>query len=437
MFRKHIFALASGLLLLALAIVPALPAAAATGSIYLSPSSKSAVSGASVTLSVRLSSSDAVNAVQSNLSYPTDKLDYLSTSFSGTAFEIQAQSTGGGGSVMIARGTTGSVSGDKLIATVTFRAKVSSGSAVVSVTGDSSLANNGTEIPSSKGSATITFSKPAPAPTPTPAPPADTTAPTITATSATASLTSATISWQTNEASDSSVDYGPTSSYGLTVSKSERVTQHQVVLSSSFLQPLTTYHFRVHSTDASGNKQDGADQTFTTQGVAVTITVKSTQGSAITGAKVTVNGTDYTTDSKGMATVKLPLGKTTVAASKDGKYTTASIDVGSGDLTDKAKQVTLQLDVQVKRNWLPYSIAMGTFVAGLALGYLIRRRCSPVQHIKRHGSVHRSHKNAKVSEIERRYGDKDPAKNPYISPRSLIAVVTYIPRKVKKFLGTD
>src|SRR5689334_15585976 len=72
---------------------------AAGASIYLSPSARSVTSGASFSIAIRMSSGSAVNAVQANVTYPTSKLDYLSTSFSGSAFEIQAQSTGGGGSV--------------------------------------------------------------------------------------------------------------------------------------------------------------------------------------------------------------------------------------------------------------------------------------------------------------------------------------------------
>lgn len=74
---------------------------------------------------------------------------------------------------------------------------------------------------------------------------------------------SAVISWETNEASDSQVEYGLTSAYGFaTPVAGERVTSHQVVLSG--LAAGTTYHFRVKSTDADGNQASSDDFTFTT-----------------------------------------------------------------------------------------------------------------------------------------------------------------------------
>ncbi|MCK6561741.1 VCBS repeat-containing protein [candidate division KSB1 bacterium] len=92
----------------------------------------------------------------------------------------------------------------------------------------------------------------------------DTTPPAI-ANVAAGSITasSAVISWETNEASDSQVEYGLTSAYGFaTPVAGERVTSHQVVLSG--LAAGTTYHFRVKSTDADGNQANSGDFIFTT-----------------------------------------------------------------------------------------------------------------------------------------------------------------------------
>ncbi len=74
---------------------------------------------------------------------------------------------------------------------------------------------------------------------------------------------SAVISWETNEAGDSQVEYGLTGGYGFaTPVDGERVTSHQVVLSG--LAAGTTYHYRVKSTDADGNQASSGDFTFTT-----------------------------------------------------------------------------------------------------------------------------------------------------------------------------
>ena len=61
----------------------------------------------------------------------------------------------------------------------------------------------------------------------------------------------ASIAWTTDEAADSTVEYGPTTAYGSSVSSPERVTSHAVVLGG--LEPLTAYHVRVGSRDGCGN----------------------------------------------------------------------------------------------------------------------------------------------------------------------------------------
>jgi hypothetical protein len=93
----------------------------------------------------------------------------------------------------------------------------------------------------------------------------DTTAPVISNIVATPTYNSVQITWDTNEASSSYVDYGATSSYGTTTSEidtSPRVTSHSVTISS--LSPSTTYHFRLNSKDTATNNGQSTDQTFTT-----------------------------------------------------------------------------------------------------------------------------------------------------------------------------
>jgi len=56
----------------------------------------------------------------------------------------------------------------------------------------------------------------------------------------------------TDEASDTQVEYGTSTSYGSSSTlNSSKVTSHSATLSG--LQPSTTYHFRVKSRDAAGN----------------------------------------------------------------------------------------------------------------------------------------------------------------------------------------
>ncbi len=72
----------------------------------------------------------------------------------------------------------------------------------------------------------------------------------------------ATVSWTTNENSDSRVDYGTTVSYGANVSSASMVTAHQVNLTG--LLPNMAYHYKVTSADASANSAATSDFTFTT-----------------------------------------------------------------------------------------------------------------------------------------------------------------------------
>src|SRR5207247_11449718 len=76
------------------------------------------------------------------------------------------------------------------------------------------------------------------------------------------SSSAATITWATDEASDSQVEYGLTSAYGqVTALTSALVSSHSVGLSG--LSASTLYHYRVKSRDAAGNLATSTDVTFT------------------------------------------------------------------------------------------------------------------------------------------------------------------------------
>lgn len=73
---------------------------------------------------------------------------------------------------------------------------------------------------------------------------------------------SATIQWTTDEPADSKVEYGTSTTYGSTPTKSGLRTDHYLDLSG--LSPGTTYHYRVKSADEAGNETVSPDHTFTT-----------------------------------------------------------------------------------------------------------------------------------------------------------------------------
>ncbi|MBI2669678.1 MAG: fibronectin type III domain-containing protein [Candidatus Yanofskybacteria bacterium] len=124
-------------------------------------------------------------------------------------------------------------------------------------------------------------------------PPADTTAPVISNILANSLTTSgATVTWTTNEASDTQVEYGTTTSYGSsTTLNTSLVTSHLQLLSG--LSAGTLYHYRVKSKDAAGNLAVSGDLTFTTLSPPdITAPVISNiQTSNITANAVTINWT--------------------------------------------------------------------------------------------------------------------------------------------------
>src|SRR5574341_595898 len=105
----------------------------------------------------------------------------------------------------------------------------------------------------------------------------DTTPPALSnVTSGSVSSAGATITWTTNEASTTQVEYGTTTAYGAsTTLNSSLVTAHSAGLSG--LQAATVYHFRVRSADAAGNLALSTDRTFTTAAA------PDTTGPAISG----------------------------------------------------------------------------------------------------------------------------------------------------------
>ena len=94
--------------------------------------------------------------------------------------------------------------------------------------------------------------------------PGDTTPPTITGVAASApTTTGTTITWTTNEESDSQVEYGLDTTYGSqTTLDTTGVTSHSQMLSG--LSAASAYNYRVKSRDASGNLSVSPNFTFTT-----------------------------------------------------------------------------------------------------------------------------------------------------------------------------
>ena len=102
--------------------------------------------------------------------------------------------------------------------------------------------------------------------------------------SGTPTTTSATITWTTDQQSNSEVVYGTTISYGSSASNASFVNSHSITLTG--LTMGTTYHFEVVSADSQGYAATSTDQTF--------VSGDTTPPSAPTGLTATANATSST-----------------------------------------------------------------------------------------------------------------------------------------------
>lgn len=75
----------------------------------------------------------------------------------------------------------------------------------------------------------------------------------------------ATVKWKTDEDADSTINYGLNKNYGIVRDPLPNKKSHNLVLST--LEPSTTYHFRIVSSDAAGNQTISGDFALTTKAI--------------------------------------------------------------------------------------------------------------------------------------------------------------------------
>jgi hypothetical protein len=145
--------------------------ALAEKTLYLSPASQSINQGTNFTVQVRENSNtDPVSVVQALLTYDAAKLDFVSLDSPpvGTQFTWEIEGGVVGGSIRIVRGAVLStppqiITGDQLVATVTFRAKYAPGATAVSFAAGSGAVNaNGDMVVSATSDGTYTVVDPLP-----------------------------------------------------------------------------------------------------------------------------------------------------------------------------------------------------------------------------------------------------------------------------------
>ncbi|MBI4601843.1 MAG: DNRLRE domain-containing protein [Planctomycetes bacterium] len=159
--------------------------------------------------------------------------------------------------------------------------------------------------------------------------------------------TSATVVWSTDEPADSLVDYGLDATYGSQASDASLVTSHAVDLTG--LSESTTYHYRVTSSDASGNSASSADITFTTlppnvPPVAQDQSVTTAEDAAVA---ITLEASDPDGDPLTYSVIAGPANGALSGAAPDLTYTPAPDWNGSDSFTFRASDGQADSNVAV------------------------------------------------------------------------------------------
>ena len=176
----------------------------------------------------------------------------------------------------------------------------------------------------------------------------DTTAPVIAGVSVSGITSSgATISWTTDESSDSQVEYGTTTAYGmLSTLDGALATTHSLTLSG--LSDVTQYHFRVRSRDRAGNLATSADSTFTTlDGTAPAVSITAPSSAATVSGTITVAAA--ASDNVGVVGVQFKLdganlGAEDASAPYSTSWNTTSVADGNHTLTATARDAAGNLE---------------------------------------------------------------------------------------------
>ena len=139
-------------MLVAVAFVLVLRSHAAGDTLTLSPSVSTVTPGSTFKVVVdENSNSDAINAVEADLTYDQTKLQLMSIDTSTSAFSLEAANTGASGVIKLARASSTAVTGIQPVATLTFQA-IGTGSTSVSYTKSTSAlvrASDGVNVLSS------------------------------------------------------------------------------------------------------------------------------------------------------------------------------------------------------------------------------------------------------------------------------------------------
>ena len=328
----------------------------------LSPGNTTIPQGSIVSVSVRLNTGgESINGVSAYLSYPSDKLEVSSISYGSSSFGIAAESSYGGGSIRISRGSISGATGNVTVGTINFKGK-SQGTAAVSFIGGSGAprTSNSTDSLNLGGSANGVYTIGAPKAIVSPQELAikDVLISLI-------STNSATITWTTDIESDSKVEYGlQEDKYIFESYDKTLVKEHKITIGENLI-PGETFHFRVKSKDSSQNEGVSKNLTFQLKGYTVKITVLDSNNNPVPNAEVTLYSipVKQITDQQGTATfIDVSSARHLVAIKFNNIETSKEIDVKENVLSEFT--ITLNPAANGGTN---NNTPLGVFYASLAI----------------------------------------------------------------------
>jgi len=354
--------------------------------LYLSPATTNIPQGSTVSVSVGINTAgESVNGVSAYLSYPADKLEVAWISY-GSRFDLAAEGTYGGGSIRISRGSINGVVGNVTVATIGFKGKAQ-GAATVSFIGGSgaprtSDSSDSLILGGSTGG-TFTIGEPLKV-TPTAT---DAVKPVISNIVAGTSTNSATISWDTDKESDSTVEYGlAPNKYFLSIYDKTLTATHTAKLEGDALTAGATFHFMVKSKDEAGNERVSKDSTLQLIGHNISIKALDTKGNPLKDSEVLLYTTAQRarTNSNGEASFSnVTEGQHLVVVKTGLIEKTGEIDV-TGTFTLQSFTLTLDLDSSKTLASSPFLLTVALSMAGiviilLVLIFLKRRKNNTIQ----------------------------------------------------------
>jgi hypothetical protein len=280
---------------------------AGSATLTLDPSSGSYNKDATFTVTVHETSTDQINAVEADMAYDTAKLQFISASVNTSVFDLTIPNSNGGGSVKLtAAKSGGSVTGNQIVGTVTFKALAGSGSTPVTFASSS-------QIVRTSDTANVWNGNPAGG------------------------------SYTLTGDSSGGGSTGGTSGGGSTTSKSKSSSTSKTTKTTQSATPVPP------ATTAPTTSTDNPSVPTYYVG----ILVKSTGGHPLKDASVTIDGQTSKTISTGLASfTAIPAGEHTVTVTYGNKKASQTITVSSNGTPQDLQQFSVVMAVKTTADYV-------------------------------------------------------------------------------------